>query len=76
MKVQKVIFKSPQEASLETEEQTDLANLASAMRWITDGKIRLDGIYAKHRPNEAQAVYQKLMRMPDGLLTAVFDWTE
>lgn len=53
-----------------------MANLASAMRWIADGKIRLDGIYAKHRPNEAQAVYQKLMRMPDGLLTAVFDWAE
>ena len=50
-------------------------NLTGAIQWIEEDKIRLDGIYAKHRPSEAQAVYQNLMRANNCLLTAVFDWT-
>ena len=50
-------------------------NLAGGMQWIAEGKIKLDGIYVKHHPRDAQAAYQKLLKMQDGLLTVVFDWT-
>lgn len=52
-----------------------MENLAGAIQWIGENKIRLDGIYTKHHPGEAQTVYQNLMRMHNCLLTAVFDWT-
>jgi len=52
-----------------------MENLNGAIQWIEEDKIRLDGIYTKHHPGEAQTVYQNLMRMHNCLLTAVFDWT-
>ena len=52
-----------------------MGNLAGAIEWIEEDKIRLDGIYTNHHPGEAQTVYQNLMRTHNCLLTAVFDWT-
>ena len=50
-------------------------NLSGGMRWIAEGRIKLEGIYVKHHPRDAQVAYQKLLKMQDGLLTVVFDWT-
>lgn len=52
-----------------------IENFTGAMRWIAEGKIHLGGIYAKHRPQDAQEAYEKLIHMRDGFLTVVFDWT-
>jgi threonine dehydrogenase-like Zn-dependent dehydrogenase len=49
------------------------ANLAAAMRWLCDGRVRVDGMAARAFPREAQRVYQDLLHRR-GAPTAVFDW--
>jgi threonine dehydrogenase-like Zn-dependent dehydrogenase len=49
------------------------ANLAAAMRWLEDGRVRVDGMAARAFPREAQSVYQDLLHRR-GAPTAVFDW--
>lgn len=49
-------------------------NLGAALRWLAEGHIRVDGLYALASPRNAQEVYQGLLRAPGGRLTALFDW--
>ena len=51
-------------------------NLAAALRWLADGRVRADGLYQKLSPRHAQQAYQDLLHRPDAGLTVVFDWTE
>jgi threonine dehydrogenase-like Zn-dependent dehydrogenase len=51
-------------------------NFAAAMRWLAEGRIRVDGIYDMRSPRDAQAVYQELLHGPGKRLTTVFDWND
>ena len=50
-------------------------NLAAALRWLAEGRVRVDGLAAIMPPREAQRAYQDLLHQRSGRLTAVFDWT-
>jgi threonine dehydrogenase-like Zn-dependent dehydrogenase len=50
-------------------------NFASALQWLAQGRIRVDGLYELAPPREAQRVYQDLLHHSSSHLTAVFDWT-
>ncbi|HEX4123552.1 MAG TPA: zinc-binding alcohol dehydrogenase [Tepidisphaeraceae bacterium] len=49
-------------------------NLAGAMRWLRDGRVRVEGLATVAAPADAQRVYDDLMNQR-GTPTAVFDWT-
>jgi threonine dehydrogenase-like Zn-dependent dehydrogenase len=51
-------------------------NLEAATRWLADGRVRVDGLYALHSPRDCQQVYQSLLHGKAGELTAVFDWRQ
>lgn len=51
-------------------------NLAAALRWLADGRVRADGLYQKVSPRHAQQAYQDLLNQAAAGLTVVFDWTE
>lgn len=50
--------------------------LAGALRWLAEGRIVVEGLYAKHAPAQAPAVYQALLGRAADRLLAMFDWTE
>ncbi len=50
--------------------------LAGALRWLAEGRIQVEGLYARHTPVEAQAVYQSLLKRSGDRLLAMFDWSE
>jgi threonine dehydrogenase-like Zn-dependent dehydrogenase len=50
-------------------------NLAAALRWLSEGRVTVDGIYESVSPREAQRVYQGLQRQQTERLAVVFDWT-
>jgi len=52
------------------------ANLGAALGWLAEGRVRVDGLYSKVPPREAQQAYQDLLHMRGKHLTAVFDWTD
>ena len=48
----------------------------TALRWLADGRIRVDGLITQADPRDAQRAYQDLLhRRAEGLFT-VFDWTQ
>lgn len=49
-------------------------NLAAALRWLEQGRIRVDGLFDTASPEEAQQVYQDLMHHRRERLAVVFDW--
>jgi len=51
------------------------ANYAAALEWLKTGEVKVDGLYEKASPAEAQTVYRALMEGTWPALTAVFDWT-
>lgn len=53
-----------------------MSGLRLAMRWLSEKRIPLDGCLRLHRPQDAQAVYQSLLRNTGEGLFQVFDWTE
>jgi len=52
-----------------------MENLRSAMEWITQGRVRLEGLYETARPAEAQSVYEALSQQKTSALSTIFDWT-
>lgn len=51
-------------------------NLAAALSWLAQGRIRVAGLYDVRRPRDPQSAYQDLLRAPGDRLTSVFDWGE
>jgi len=49
--------------------------LAGALRWLAQGRIVVEGMYAHYAPSQAQAVYQALLARSNDRLLAMFDWT-
>ncbi|HEY3396885.1 MAG TPA: zinc-binding dehydrogenase [Armatimonadota bacterium] len=48
--------------------------LAGALRWLAEGRLNLEGLYAPHAPAAAQEVYQALLHRRNERLLAMFDW--
>jgi len=49
-------------------------NFAGALRWLAEGRVRVDGLYALRPPREAPQAYQDLLHARAEGLTFVFDW--
>jgi threonine dehydrogenase-like Zn-dependent dehydrogenase len=49
-------------------------NLEAAAHWIAQGRVRVDGLYSLHSPNNCQQVYQDLLHGRARQPTAMFDW--
>jgi threonine dehydrogenase-like Zn-dependent dehydrogenase len=50
-------------------------NIAGAMQWLADGKVKVEGLAMPASPRDAQQVYQQLLHQPAKSLTALYDWT-
>jgi threonine dehydrogenase-like Zn-dependent dehydrogenase len=51
-------------------------NIRTALRWLAEGRINVDNLYATAPPRDAQSVYQDLLRNRWQRLGAVFDWRD
>jgi threonine dehydrogenase-like Zn-dependent dehydrogenase len=51
-------------------------NLAAALRWLSDRRVRVHDLYAVVPPREAQHIYQDLLHQRAARLATVFDWTD
>lgn len=51
-------------------------NFTAALRWLAEGKIQTDGLFAQVSPRDAQKVYDDLLHQRSASITAVFDWTK
>lgn len=51
-------------------------NLTVALKWLSEGRIKVDNLYTKISPREAQQAYQNLLHKRSERLTYVFDWTD
>lgn len=49
-------------------------NIRAALRWLAEGRINVDNLYAAAPPRAAQRVYQDLLHNRWQRLGAVFDW--
>ena len=49
-------------------------HMAAALRWLAEGRIRVEGAYGVMSPRDCQAAYQALAHRPGTDLTIVFDW--
>lgn len=50
------------------------ANLAAGLRWLAEGRVRVDGLASRHRPGDCATVYGDLAARRAPAPTAVFDW--
>jgi threonine dehydrogenase-like Zn-dependent dehydrogenase len=50
------------------------ANLAVALQWLAEGRIRVDHLFTRVAPREAQQAYQDLLHRRGERLAVVFDW--
>lgn len=51
-------------------------NLAAALRWLVDGRLRVDGLAGLYAPAQAQEVYAGLLDQSLPTPTAIFDWRQ
>ncbi len=51
-------------------------NLAAALNWLAEGRIRVDNLATKIAPREAQQAYQNLLHKRSERLTYIFDWVD
>ncbi|HZO89774.1 MAG TPA: zinc-binding alcohol dehydrogenase [Chthonomonadaceae bacterium] len=49
-------------------------NYRAALRWLAEGRIGVEGLYALVPPREAQRAYQDLLHQRAERLAVVFDW--
>ncbi len=49
-------------------------NIAGAMKWLVEGRVRVDGLYALVEPAECDRVYRQLLEQSLPKLAAVFRW--
>lgn len=50
-------------------------NIAAALQWLAERRVRVDSLYRTVSPRDAQQVYQDLLHQRHERLAAVFDWT-
>ncbi len=53
---------------------SQMGNFGTALRWLGEGRLRIEGIAAIHLPEEAQEVYRCLAEQSLAEPTVVFDW--
>ncbi len=53
-----------------------LGNIAAAMKWLAEGRIKTDGLYESHSPRDAQQCYQDLLNRRSKKLVTLFDWNK
>ena len=51
-------------------------NLSAALGWLSEGRVRVEGIYDRVSPKEAQDAYQNLLHKRMERLAVIFDWRE
>ncbi len=51
-------------------------NLSGALNWLCEGRVRVDSIYSKYSPGNAQQAYQDLLHKKTDRLAVVFDWAQ
>jgi len=51
------------------------SNIAAALRWLREGRVRVADLFAVYAPQECQAAYQSLLHEKQKSLAVVFDWT-
>jgi len=51
-------------------------NLAAALGWLAEGRVRVEGLYHAISPSRAQAAYSRLLEKKGGVLTYVFSWSK
>jgi threonine dehydrogenase-like Zn-dependent dehydrogenase len=49
-------------------------NLGAALRWLEEGSVRVNRLYAAFSPGEAQRAYQQLLDRRGERLAVIFDW--
>jgi threonine dehydrogenase-like Zn-dependent dehydrogenase len=49
-------------------------NIAAALRWLAEGRVRVEGLYSKYSPRDCQSAYQDLLTNRIASLAVVFDW--
>jgi threonine dehydrogenase-like Zn-dependent dehydrogenase len=49
-------------------------NLTGALTWLGQGRVRVDGLYQRIQPADAQSAWQDLLHQRGEFLTVVFDW--
>ncbi|MCE9589892.1 MAG: zinc-binding alcohol dehydrogenase [Planctomycetes bacterium] len=52
-----------------------LGSFAAAMRWLAEGRVRVDGLYLAVPPRDPQPIYQGLLHQTLSHPAAVFDWS-
>jgi NADPH:quinone reductase-like Zn-dependent oxidoreductase len=52
------------------------SNYSAALRWLSEGRIKVDHLYETRSPREANQAYQDLMHHRLEELSIVFDWTK
>jgi threonine dehydrogenase-like Zn-dependent dehydrogenase len=50
------------------------ANLAAALQWLSEGRVRVDPLFTMVSPRDAQQAYQDLLHRRGDRLAVVFDW--
>lgn len=53
---------------------SNFSGFATALRWLAEGRIAVDGLITIVNPRDAQSAYQDLLRHKRGELFTVFDW--
>jgi threonine dehydrogenase-like Zn-dependent dehydrogenase len=53
-----------------------MGNIAVAMRWLAEGRIKTDGLYELRSPRDAQQCYQDLLQRRSAKLLTLFDWNK
>ncbi len=48
---------------------------AGALRWLCEGRVRVEGLYQKTAPGDCQQAYQHLLHKTAEKLAVVFDWS-
>jgi threonine dehydrogenase-like Zn-dependent dehydrogenase len=49
---------------------------AGALRWLGEGRVKVEGLYQKTPPRDCQKAYQSLLHKTAEKLAIVFDWTQ
>lgn len=50
-------------------------NFAGALRWLAEGRVKVNGLYALASPADCQSVYQDLLHQRGDKIVTVFDWS-
>ncbi|MCX5658465.1 MAG: zinc-binding alcohol dehydrogenase [Planctomycetota bacterium] len=51
-----------------------MGDIAGAMDWLAQGRVKVDGLYELMKPTDCQAAYQNLLHQRGPGLSVVFDW--